>query len=452
LTIVFAIFGLLDVLKCNDIQKHKNKTMNTNILQNLFFKKALYLGVAGAFAAYIGLFAWATPVRAANTAVAISDVPQTLSAGNVYVVEEKLAEPTGGQKQTFVISAYYSPIKGQAKYVTGSYSGDIRLNGGGVHGADGTDCYPGMIAAPKGYDFGTKMNIPGIGIVAVHDRGGAIVHSGQRGNSYDRLDVWMGYGDAGLKRAMKWGKRTVDVVVYGINADIKEEIYLEGYSPSEKYAIANTLTFNSDEIFNKPAMAVEEEKNVVAFTRTLTLGNKGEEVGRMQKILKDLGYYQGEINSVFDSATQKAVKKFQVGEKIVAHENAYGAGYVGPKTMKLLGARFGVPTAKAAETVANVSAFQRDLKSGDSGEDVRELQKELKRINLLGIEATGIYGELTAHAVFKFQQVNRLAGDKSSPGAGIFGPITRAALNSLVAERLNTQKMIADRKKEEKAS
>ena len=51
--------------------------------------------------------------------------------------------------ETFIISAYYSPVVEQMKYVTGSYEGDIYLNGGGVHGADGTPVYPGMIAAPK---------------------------------------------------------------------------------------------------------------------------------------------------------------------------------------------------------------------------------------------------------------------------------------------------------------
>ena len=101
-------------------------------------------------------------------------------------------------QHTFVISAYYSPLENQKKYVTGSYKGDIRLNGHGVHGADGSDVYPGMIAAPKNYPFGTKLKIPGVGIATVHDRGGAIVNAGQRNQAHDRLDVWMGYGDATL--------------------------------------------------------------------------------------------------------------------------------------------------------------------------------------------------------------------------------------------------------------
>ena len=51
----------------------------------------------------------------------------------------------------FKISAYYSPLPCQNKYATGSYQGDIRLNGSGVNSADGTPVYPGMIAAPKTY-------------------------------------------------------------------------------------------------------------------------------------------------------------------------------------------------------------------------------------------------------------------------------------------------------------
>ena len=40
--------------------------------------------------------------------------------------------------KTFTISAYYSPLPDQSRYVTGSYEGDIRLNGSGVRSADGT--------------------------------------------------------------------------------------------------------------------------------------------------------------------------------------------------------------------------------------------------------------------------------------------------------------------------
>jgi len=55
-----------------------------------------------------------------NTSVAPVTVPTT--------------EPDTGDRK-FIVTAYYSPLPGQKKYSTGSYSGDIRLNGEGTHGA-----------------------------------------------------------------------------------------------------------------------------------------------------------------------------------------------------------------------------------------------------------------------------------------------------------------------------
>jgi 3D (Asp-Asp-Asp) domain-containing protein len=135
--------------------------------------------------------------------------------------------------KTFIISAYYSPLPCQQRYYTGSYESEKRLNGNGTNGADGKEVYPGMIAAPRTYSFGTKMDIPGIGIVAVHDRGGAIVSTDAGRFAYDRLDVWMGYGDKGLERALNWGKRTIDVQVYGVNDAITEQVTLGDYVASE---------------------------------------------------------------------------------------------------------------------------------------------------------------------------------------------------------------------------
>lgn len=63
-------------------------------------------------------------------------------------------------KQKFLVSAYYSPLPGQSRYLRGTYEKDIRLNGRGVAGADSTPVYDGMLAAPKTYPFGTKIFLP----------------------------------------------------------------------------------------------------------------------------------------------------------------------------------------------------------------------------------------------------------------------------------------------------
>lgn len=354
---------------------------------------------------------------------------QTLEASTEENESETQQETSyDSYTQAFTISAYYSPIEGQTKYVTGSLAGDIRLNGSGVNGADGTPVYPGMIAAPSTYPFGTKMHIPGIGTVAVHDRGGAI-----KGN---RLDVWMGYGDKGLERALKWGKRTLSVQVYGVNPDIKEYVELDDYSESEKHFVTQNSTPTVD---NNPAPSR-------LFSRQLNIGSSGNDVAELQKILKDLDLYDGEINAFFDKDTHIAVAKFQVSNNIVNSENAFGAGYVGPRTSGVLASVVqNIETAHAkVESIDTEGEFINDLERGHAGQDVQKLQEELKKINLFGIEPTGYYGELTEHAVFKFQQIYKLAGDKSSPGAGIFGPLTRSKMNEIVAARLKTEELIEE--------
>lgn len=418
--------------------------------------------------------------------------------------------------QTFTISAYYSPIPGQDRYVTGSYEGDIRLNGSGVNSADGTPVYPGMIAAPSSYAFGTKMNIPGIGIVAVHDRGGAIVHSGQRGNSYDRLDVWMGYGDEGLGRALSWGKRSVFVTVYGIDPNLKENVYLEGFEIAESFVrnvfykqtifkedlwygvsgdkvgtlqeylielgyykgkadnyygdalykaviafqIDQGIVDNAEEFGagyfgpqtrSKIEAVIDKRKKENLPTSNLGRDDSGDEVKKLQEALKKLGY-DIEATGVYDEKTIEAVFEFQKENEIVDHEEEIGAGYFGPKTFAKLAEKLAafneennIEIAETKVIKVAYNAFTKDLKPGDSGDDVKRLQQELKKFNLFRTEPTGYYGEVTEHAVAKFQQKKGIIEGLGDTGSGTVGPKTRNSLNSILGYRENTKALIADK-------
>lgn len=84
-----------------------------------------------------------------------------------YIPANEIRVPT---TRTFVITAYYSPLRDQSSYLMGSYEADIRLNGNGTHGASGKKVFAGMIAAPKSYAFGQYIEIPDVGIVEVSDR------------------------------------------------------------------------------------------------------------------------------------------------------------------------------------------------------------------------------------------------------------------------------------------
>lgn len=445
--------------------------------------------------------------------------------GGEEAVEKTVDGVTYPYQHTFIISAYYSPLAGQKKYVTGSYAGDVRLNGEGVHAADGSVVYPGMVAAPKSYAFGTKMKIPGIGVVAVHDRGGAIVHAGERNQAHDRLDVWMGYGDQGLRRALNWGRRTVDVTVYGIDTSVQENVYLEGYSEAEK--VAETLTGDAPTTFVEDLSVHDKSDNVKklqaglkdlgyysgeatgdyddatklgviklqiatgviddendfgagyfgpqtrksfedALNRKkdqvsknlpvtpLSRDDQGDEVRKLQQGLQKLGY-DVEVNGIYDHQTVEAIFQFQKDQHVVQSKTDFGAGVFGPKTMKILASKLvdvSFDQANAEESsVQPVVVFSKDLHLGDKGEDVRKLQDELKRMNLLGVETSGYYGEVTQHAVMKFQQAQGLIDAPDDADAGYFGPGTRARIHAIIGQRQHVTELMADRnppaKKEE---
>lgn len=61
------------------------------------------------------------------------------------------------------------------------------------------------------------------------------------------------------------------------------------------------------------------------------LGSRGEEVRKIQKKLKELGYYNGSVDGIYGSATQKAVKAFQKNCGITVD------GIAGKKTLTYLG-------------------------------------------------------------------------------------------------------------------
>lgn len=358
-------------------------------------------------------------------------------------LQKTQAEEADHYVQTFIITGYYSPLPGQEHYATGSYESDIYLNGNGTNGADGTPVYPGMIAAPKTYDFGTKMHIPGIGTVAVHDRGGAIQVAGERGNAFDRLDIWMGHGDIGLQRALDWGKRTVDVIVYGINDEVAEEVYFESYYDIETIVYTTILS-------------------PLEFPNDLFYGSEDEDVLKMQEYLQSWGYLS-EANGSYDSETAQAIYDFQIDFDIVSSPDELGAGHFGINTrtkfdnlinlgeevhdtLKLQKGQ--ALLSKYSDLYEEKSLFASALQLGDSGATVYRLQEELINLGLLRIEPTGYFGEVTEHALYKFQQSMGLVASKDDSGAGYLGPATRSALNNIIEDRYDMKSLFAYQREE----
>lgn len=93
---------------------------------------------------------------------------------------------------------------------------------------------------------------------------------------------------------------------------------------------------------------------------TLTkVGSQGNEVKAVQEKLKERGLYKGNIDGIFGSQTQKAVKAFQKQQGLTQD------GIAGPATLKKLGVSIGgVPAANQA----NINLLARIISAEARGE------------------------------------------------------------------------------------
>lgn len=120
--------------------------------------------------------------------------------------------------------------------------------------------------------------------------------------------------------------------------------------------------------------------NASFIYRTLEYGDSGEDVKMLQKQLKKLGFFSGDIGGNYLDKTQHAVKNFQ------AAKGYKQTGYCS-KSMQ--------------RTIQNqkVSGPYRTLHYGDSGEDVKALQKALKKLGYFHGDIGGNYLKQTQQAV-----------------------------------------------------
>lgn len=424
----------------------------------------------------------------------------------IALVSQSLWIPSGSAQQTkveqrqFLVTAYYSPQPNQSFYIRGSYEADVALNGQGTHGADGTEVYIGMLAAPAKYPFGTRIKIPGLGVGEVHDRGGAIGES----EDYDRIDVWMGAGEQGLSRALNWGARFVDGEIYwdasqiSVNLDYSwvnpnlsdasiaglqtssqstevesvepesQEVQLENLSP----VIPNIPSLQEGQFIrpriNPEVVYIQAKRD--RLTPGISQGVAGEEVKQLQRMLAEVGYYEGEVSGQYDQSTSESVYQFQKAHGLINSHSDLGAGHFGPKTHQALlfaldhkaevlkdypkEVQVWIPSQDDLPTLADLTlqptiarkklAFadhavsdnssliaqtsvneMTELELNDQGEQVIKLQDELiERGYLAAGLNTGYFGVKTSEAVLRFQLENGVIQSANEAGAGRVGPRT----------------------------
>lgn len=144
----------------------------------------------------------------------------------------------------------------------------------------------------------------------------------------------------------------------------------------------------------------------------LQRGDSGSQVTAVQERLAAAGYYDGPITGYYGSLTETAVIRFQQARGLPAD------GVVGRETEVALGGQ--KPAAPKPNSAPTPSGSA--LKPGDTGSDVRELQRRLQAAGYYEGPLTGYFGSLTEAGVIRFQQ------DKGLSASGIADSATLASL------------------------
>ena len=159
----------------------------------------------------------------------------------------------------------------------------------------------------------------------------------------------------------------------------------------------------------------------VALADTIRFRDKGEDVATLQAALKELGYYEGELDGVFGKGTLAAVKAFQTAEALTV-DGLAGKATQGRLT-ELTGFTFEEPedtetpevpeTPETPEEPAPTGLFANDYRTMQiptAGDRVRILQRALKALGF-DVAVDGDYGTKTRQAVMAFQTVVGLTAD-----------------------------------------
>lgn len=345
----------------------------------------------------------------------------------------------------FVVTAYYSPLPGQDYYITGNYEDELILNWRWIAWASGKSVFSGMLAAPRKYSFGTKIYLDGLGIWAVEDRGWAIVPAGQRGYSYDRIDVWMGYWDEGLLRANFWGKRKV----YGYVVDSGNNTSLDYQDvPAPTWATTGLQKMSGAK--SKLLITPEVYKESI-FDVSLWKWSDAKLISEMQDIFVELWYI---VNNTweYDSETISWVYDFQIEHSIVSKESDIWAWSYGPKTRKKLQEKYQeykLEEEKKKQLIKDVKEIQEAAqakaeqtvdelwmpKYWDISYEVRKLQKILTDFWYFDHKDTAIFWDITRTAILHYQISKHLIESEEEYWAWLVGPKTRKQLESDLYEK-----------------
>lgn len=148
---------------------------------------------------------------------------------------------------------------------------------------------------------------------------------------------------------------------------------------------------------------------VISSTGYVSLreGSTGDAVRQLQSKLKELGFYSGNVDGSYGTATVTAVRNFQSSTSLRVD------GIAGPATQRKL------------YSTSSGSTTYSTIRPGDTGSSVSNLQYTLYELGYYDGSVDGTYGATTTDAVRAFQIRNAI-----TPVDGIAGPKTLSVLYS----------------------
>ncbi len=202
------------------------------------------------------------------------------------------------------------------------------------------------------------------------------------------------------------------------NYDVFTEYAVKYYQWKNKLSMTGWLDYATMAFLNKTAAVSTGGTNagsgVFQFNTPKSRGATSDnDVKELQKRLAALGIYKWAINGNYDVFTEYAVMYYQWKNKLVM------TGKLDAATMALLN-----KTAAATATTAgkNYAGIPREMKLGDQGTDVLDLQIKLGKEGFFSRTKTGIFDENTENALRSLQKEYKL------PVSGTLNQQTREKL------------------------
>lgn len=319
----------------------------------------------------------------------------------------------------FIATAYYSPLPNQKHYTTWSYWWDIRLNWKGHTTASWKPVYTWILAAPKKYPFWTKIYFDGYGIWAVEDRWWAIVRAWVRGHEYDRIDIWMWYGDEWLMRAKKWGKRVIKWKVISRKSNVN-------------------LKFS------------ENVLNWVENIRVNPNEHKIEDVKKLQTNFKKLWLYNWNIDGKYNSIKDSLIN-FQIKSKIIKSKNQIDAWWFWPKTYIALIKKYWNNDILIKQNISNLVETNDKVKiilnheeiklnwDFPQKEEVKKVQELFKKLWMYNWNIDGNFNSIKRY-LLDFQKKAWIIKQDNSWWAWYFWEKTKAALVTYFENQVSNRK------------